>query len=414
MVDLGGSGPEILSELADYSWLTSDEGGRWLEEFELADEPLHRLLTQLRKSMSAPRARLVADQLTLRPRAVEKFGPQAKRMYFTDLALQQATDIWIARYKASRIPSTDRVADYCCGIGGDLLALAERGMATGWDRAAEMAHLAEANLQACELQTTGSTQIGDVDELTLDPEAIWHLDPDRRPAGRRSTQLRWLSPGPELIERWLHTAPHGILKIAPATEVPHQWQQEAELEWISRSRECRQQVVWFGRLATVLGKHRATRVETSDQESAPPVSHTFAGQPAVPLKLSATIEQYIYDTDPALRAADLVGALASECELASLTSGPSYLTSDQLVEHPLVAPFQVIDQFPLSVGPLGKHLRARGIGRLEIKKRGVDVKPENLRKKLKLRGDGEATLLLYQHERREIAILAERCGGASS
>ena len=39
-------------------------------------------------------------------------------------------------------------------------------------------------------------------------------------------------------------------------------------------------------------------------------------------------------------------------------------------------------------------LRERGIGRLTIKKRGVDVAPDALRKRLALSGDEEATVVL--------------------
>ncbi len=39
-------------------------------------------------------------------------------------------------------------------------------------------------------------------------------------------------------------------------------------------------------------------------------------------------------------------------------------------------------------------LRDRGVGRLTVKKRGSPVTPEELRRQLGLRGDGEATVVL--------------------
>jgi hypothetical protein len=39
-------------------------------------------------------------------------------------------------------------------------------------------------------------------------------------------------------------------------------------------------------------------------------------------------------------------------------------------------------------------LRERGIGVLEIKKRGSDIVPEQLRKELALKGEGAATLIV--------------------
>ena len=50
-------------------------------------------------------------------------------------------------------------------------------------------------------------------------------------------------------------------------------------------------------------------------------------------------------------------------------------------------------------------LRERGVGRLTIKKRGVEVVPEQLRKRLALRGDAEATLVLTRAAGKGTALL---------
>jgi len=48
------------------------------------------------------------------------------------------------------------------------------------------------------------------------------------------------------------------------------------------------------------------------------------------------------------------------------------------------------------------------VGSLEIKKRGIDVDPAELRKELSLGGSGEQTLILTRHRGDRIAILASR------
>ncbi len=55
-----------------------------------------------------------------------------------------------------------------------------------------------------------------------------------------------------------------------------------------------------------------------------------------------------------------------------------------------------------------RALRERGIGRLEIKKRGVDIDPATFRTALKLRGEGSATLLMTRIGSKRLAILADR------
>jgi len=251
-------------------------------------------------------------------------------------------------------------------------------------------------------------QVGHVEHQMPLPNDLWHLDPDRRVDGRRSTQVQWHSPGPEVVDRWLQAAPQGILKLAPAACVPDRWQREAELQWISRDRECRQLVVWFGELATAPGLHRATALKSPTNNATHMVPHSFQGDHHTVAPMAAELQQYIYEADPAVRAAGLSGSLAVECGLASLAPDTAYLTSEQPLDHPLLSCFQVIDLLPLRIGPLKKHLHSLGIGRLEIKKRGVKIVPEELRKQLKLQGSGSATLLLGRLGLREVAILAQR------
>ena len=107
-------------------------------------------------------------------------------------------------------------------------------------------------------------------------------------------------------------------------------------------------------------------------------------------------------------AAGLLGALADKHKLFSLGVGGAYLTGNEAISDPLAAGFAVLDWLPLRSAELAKYLDKRGIGRLEIKKRGVSTEPESLRRQLKLRGDNFATILLTKIGRRELAIVAER------
>ena len=403
-----------LTDFADYAWLTGDEGARLIGECSAGAAGLHGQLQRLRKKISPTRAALVVQQVELRLRAEAKFGSLAKKMFFTELALQQATDLWTARYKGARCELGAAVHDYCCGIGGDLLALAERVPTTGWDRSPEIVLLAEANLRAAGFATNSRVSVGNLSVSNIKAQLpaadeVWHLDPDRRSSGRRSTKLEWHSPGPEVIERLRQAASRGLLKLAPAAEVPQQWQQEAELEWISWDRQCRQLVVWFGELARAAGKRRATVVVKTADPWAEPLVHTFVGNPGARADVSPAIGEFVYDADPAVRAAGLTGAMALEQNLTAIGLEAGYLTGTDHRPHRLLQGFQVLRQLPLRVRSLSKQLRKLGVGRLEIKKRGVDVDPEQLRKQLKLEGDQSRTLLLTRQGDREIAILALRC-----
>jgi hypothetical protein len=68
----------------------------------------------------------------------------------------------------------------------------------------------------------------------------------------------------------------------------------------------------------------------------------------------------------------------------------------------------VIDVLPASENRLKKALRERNIGTLEIKKRGMDVDPAQLRNRLNLRGDEAATIILTRSATDRVAVLVER------
>ena len=72
---------------------------------------------------------------------------------------------------------------------------------------------------------------------------------------------------------------------------------------------------------------------------------------------------------------------------------------------PFARGYQVLEELPYREKQLRAALRERGIGRLTIKKRGVDVVPEQLRKRLALSGDDEATIVLTRVAGQGTALL---------
>jgi arginine decarboxylase-like protein len=68
---------------------------------------------------------------------------------------------------------------------------------------------------------------------------------------------------------------------------------------------------------------------------------------------------------------------------------------------------RVVEELPYREKQLKAALRERGVGRLTIKKRGVDVVPEVLRKRLSLSGDAEATLVMTRVAGSGTALLVQ-------
>lgn len=403
------------SGVDDYRWLTGDEAADLLRDLAAQPQALHSAAARLRRQLSAARTHLLLEQVELRCRAAAKFR-LADRMFFTRIGLEQATDQWVAKHKAARFAGRGAVADLCCGLGGDLLALGETAEhLIGVDRDPIAALLAAANARAVlppDLADRVNLSCVEVQRFAACGLAAWHIDPDRRPTGTRTTSLNGSSPDPQAIEQLLAAVPSAAVKLAPAANVPTAWEERCELEWIGRDRQCRQLVAWHGDLAGAPGWRRATVL--TDSESDWSQSRSVVGEPDLPVPVADRLERYVLEPDPAVLAAHLAGALAAEFGLTALASGPAYLTGPGPIVDPILACFEVQEVLPLKMRLLAQHLRERAIGRLEIKTRGVDLDPEQVRRELKLRGDRAATLMLTVLSRKRVAMIVRRVTVARS
>jgi hypothetical protein len=410
-----------LDSLDDYRWLVSDAAAPWLEKVraDLSGESLGpALVTRLRKDLSAARAHLVVEQVELRARAHEKFT-HAQRMFFTRKGLEQATDEQLAAMKAARFPAGQKLADLCCGIGGDLLALAPRSsQAVGVDLDPAVALLAQANLRAyeyqhCEVHSTDASMFPVADV------AAWHIDPDRRARSSRTTQVEFYDPPVDTLDRLLAANPNAAIKLAPAADVPLHWRDTAERCWFGSRGECRQQVAWFGTLAQHPGRHTAIVVDARGGEA------TIVGAPDESIPVSDKLGRYLYEPHAAVLAAKLTGVLCRESGLAAVSPEVAYLTSPAREalpgtdfplstkltgndSRPLLAAFEIVDVLPLDLKQLKTYCRAHCVGTLEVKKRGVDVDPVRLQKQLNGSGGVAATLIVTPIAGRVRAIIARR------
>jgi hypothetical protein len=177
--------------------------------------------------------------------------------------------------------------------------------------------------------------------------------------------------------------------------------EHAEAQWVSVDREVVELGVWFGplardgvrRAALVVGEHGAAElVAQSDSEDAD----------------AGPLGAYLYEPDGAVIRARLIGDLARELGGSMLDPTIAYITADEHRATPFAAAFRVVEDFPLDKRLLKRELAARGIGTLEVKKRGVDIDPAQFRTAMALRGDASATLVLTRIAGKRRAILAER------
>jgi SAM-dependent methyltransferase len=394
----------MAEQLDDYRWLISEDAAPWLTRLAACHDPAVAQVRQLRQALTPERTHLVLEQCELRRRAAGKFESSG-RMFFTRSGLEQATDQWIARQKAQRFPAGQHVADLCCGLGGDLFGLATRGNATGIDLNPLHTLLAEANarvlgLNACRFETA------DAAHWPLDRCQAWHIDPDRRPHGRRTAQPAVSEPSLETIRRMLQVHPQAALKLPPAADWPADWQAAAERQWIGSGRECRQQIAWFGMLTQQPGSRSAIVVDRHGR-----VSPLLVGREAASCQVAATVARFVYEPHACVVAAQLTGTLAGQFGLHAIDPQVAYLTGDQPLDDLRLSTFEVQDVLPFDMRRLRKIVRERRVGQVEVKKRGVAVDPVSVQHQLGRHGDEEAVLILSPQSGSVRAILARRVGG---
>lgn len=393
-----------MAGLEDYRWLVSPSG---VEAIQSASELLQAkdvfaATTLLRRIYSPSQTHLALEQAQLRVKARGKFS-HADRIFFTDVALQQATSETIACYKASRFPVGKPIHDLCCGIGGDLLALASRAPAVGVERDEVTSLLASANCQALGLDNASIEQ-RDVTSLSPADMPLVHIDPDRRPQGRRTTRVELHEPGEAFLESLIEHCEGGAIKLAPAAQIPDGWNAQVEQEWISDEGECKQLIVWLGSLVVQPGRKVATALSSDGSRHE---SFTAEEDKALPIAAEA-LGDYIYEPDPAVIAAGLVSEIAAQEGLSQLSAGVAYLTGDVKTGSPMLTAFEVIDQTAMDIKRVKAMLIPHDVGRIEIKKRGVDVQPEQLQRQLKTDGAQRATLIITPLNGRAIAVLTQR------
>lgn len=392
--------------MAELTALLTPEGLRLLDALppiESADD-VARTVSRLRKEGHSPDlVSAVVTQSRLRARAETKFGPFAQRMLFTRAGLEQATRLAIAARHAARFRDAGlrRIADLGCGIGGDALGFAGLDLAvTAVDADEVTAAIAAYNLapfgDAARVRhgTAETTDLADVD-------GVW-LDPARRTAGHtETTRTRpedW-SPSLDWTFELARRVPAGI-KLGPGLDrelIPDGF----EAQWVSADGSTVELVLWSGSLARD-GARRAALVIRGDTAHEITAPTDTADEPV------RELGEYLHEPDGAVIRARLIGDVARSLDAGMLDAHIAYLTSDAAVTSPFVSSFRVRESMPAKVPSINAALRSHGIGRLEIKKRGVDVDPAQFRRKLQLRGDAEATLVLTRIGSRRIAVLADR------
>lgn len=363
-------------------------------ESSVHDLEPNRLAAALRKSYGPNEAAALAEQLTLRARARQRFGDDFRDMLFTAEGLEMMTHPLVARRRARRLATLGLpVVDLTCGIGGDLTEVsAVSDITVGIESHASTALLAAANAPAA------AVVLGDATRPPLGLELVAVIiDPARRGSAGRRFDPAAFSPPWDLCLALLQQARAGVLKAPPGLAHHHipLW---AELEAVQLGRDLRELALWAGAGATP-GLRRAVLLpEGVELDSTAPESHGLA----------PSVGRYLLDPESCVTRAGLVRHLAASTGSNLLDDQVAYLTTDHAAFHPMAVTFEVSEVLPFSVHRLKAHLRASHLRPDEIRRRAFPVEPDELRRLLgKLEGDRVTLICTTVNGERQV-ILARR------
>ncbi|CAB4636240.1 unannotated protein [freshwater metagenome] len=146
--------------------------------------------------------------------------------------------------------------------------------------------------------------------------------------------------------------------------------------------------LWFGKVAR---DNVARSALLLDDKGKYEITSSNSSSSSAPL---GKLGRYVYEPDNSLIRSGLIAEFSEPEGLTLIAPEIAYLSSDNRIESPWLKGYEVIDDLVFDRKKLKAYVRENNIGILEIKKRGSDISPEELRKQLSPKGEGAATLIV--------------------
>ena len=356
----------LLADCAAGSSLINDA-----TTYQLTKKSLVKDLSHLRKT-HGEHARALVELVQSR-----RAGKLPDSWLMDSESTQQATPPVVAAWRADVLKASgvDAAVDVTCSIGTELAALSAAGLRVlGGDLDHQRLRMARFNVPEVSVVRMDALRpafAGDLKSGAL-KSGVVVADPARRNSSGRIAKLEDLQPPlPDLLDRYNNL----VVKCAPGIDYS---EFDGHVEVVSVDGGVKETclyspgIVGRGRRAVVMGASSVKETVTSDEPETDRVG---------------AVGRYIVDPDGAIVRAGLVRQYAARHGLWQLDPHIAYLTGDELPTG--VRGFEVVEEVPLKKAR--SALVGLGAKSVEILVRGVNVDPDELRKKWKLKNSsGEA------------------------
>ena len=196
------------------------------------------------------------------------------------------------------------------------------------------------------------------------------------------------------------------VKLSPAIDHSLASDYAAGLEFVSDNGECKEALLWRGISSLPPGTVRAALLTDNAPQF---LSAVMGDNMPAPLD-TGPMGGYLYEPDPAVIRAHLVGPLARLLNACTIDPHIAYLVSDTLCATPFAVPYTILEQFAYSRRRLQDALTRRGAGAVIIKKRGFPLEPDAVRAQLKLKGTQTVTVVLTRRGETHHAFIVAPAG----
>ena len=364
--------------------LLSAEGQQllsWLSGQDVTPDRALKLAEELRGRYPADLVAAALTQQALRMAGRAKFS-RAEAMLFTRAGLEQASSDVTAAHSARRFAGLGLIADLCCGIGGNLAALANAaGHVIAVDSDLRTLMFAMHNAAVYGSASRVTPVCADVRDLHFGGSAeAAFIDPARREGHRRfragdsQPPLDWCFDLADHVSKVCIKAAPGLAHEL----VPVGW----EIEFVATGRNLKEALLWSPAMAS--SPRRATIL---------PERQTLTADPGEPVPV-ASPGQYLLDPSPAVTRAGLVEELARAIGAWKIDPMIAFLAADEVISTPFARTLRVLDSMPWNERQVSRRLRELGIGTADIRRRGLAGDVQQIHRRLGLQGEGTATIVL--------------------
>ncbi|MFW9896335.1 MAG: hypothetical protein ACFFD7_11065, partial [Candidatus Thorarchaeota archaeon] len=346
----------------------------------------------------------------LQVKGKKKF-PRALQMKFNRENLAQASSKDVAEYRTwkmrQKLGIINKSLDVGSGIGGDTIAMALRWKVLSIEIVPETMEMLKHNVGVYNVGKNVEFVLGDILQLLNEMEFQKKIkdidciffDPSRRVQGKRTVKIEEYEPPLSIVEKLNHFSKNICVKIAPGVDFSR-IKYDCDIEVISYKGEVKEVVLWFGKFKTYSDKkailatklpEKITWIQRSEKYNVP------ISEP----------RDFIYEPDPAFIKAHLISDIAEKYNLYQLHSKTAYLTSNSLIELPILKNYHVLTYQHLENNSINKTLENLNIGKVDLKARGLSIDLKSIQKSIHGKGNKKGLVILTKVLNKPSAIICE-------